>query len=179
MAARRVKMTVNNRYTQPLKVMPGRRVVFTPGVDYNSILFTYKHKPTDIAPFIWARHAVCPDTGIEIAAWMELSEKPSEQLSSGSCLFKIYAISDDDSWSKTLLYQSSGTSIDSKKWVLHATKDDIGWTYGKTTLLIEATLTRQGDTFIKQAYFNHLGIYQNAEALRRDINFLKLTKRDF
>ena len=49
---------------------------------------------------------------------------------------------------------------------------------GDTTLMIEATAIRSGVTYRDRIYVNHLGVYESIVKLKKDIEFLDITKQD-
>jgi hypothetical protein len=49
---------------------------------------------------------------------------------------------------------------------------------GDTTLMIEATAIRLGVTYRERIYVNHLGVYDSVLRLKKDIEFLDITKQD-
>jgi len=50
--------------------------------------------------------------------------------------------------------------------------------FGGESIMIEATVVRLGITYRDRVYFNHLGIYDNVDRLRKQVEFLDLTKQD-
>lgn len=49
---------------------------------------------------------------------------------------------------------------------------------GDTTLMIEGIATRLGVTYRDRIYVNHLGVYESIVKLKKDIEFLDITKQD-
>ncbi len=181
MATRRVKSTTNNKYTQPLKLRMGRKLLLTPGCDYNSILFTQKHRANDAANQkvnLWAKFNTDTFDGIQMVAWLE--NKDHEIVSSGSCQFKVYYLDASNNWNQTLIFTGAGT-LSNNKWIAAPTQNILGSNNeldGERTLLIEATLTKWGQTYTNKIYVNHLGIYDSIVRLRNDIEFLDISKAD-
>jgi hypothetical protein len=181
MASRRIKSTVNNQYTQPLKLRMGRKLLLTPGVTYNSVLFTQKHvadNQTTQSVFLWAKFNTNTFDGIQMIAWLE--NKNKEETSSGSCEFKVYYLDASNNWNKTLIFTGSGSSS-GNKWIASPNQAALGINNdldGERTLLIEATLTKWGDTYTDKIYVNHLGIYDSFTRLKNDVDFLDISKQD-
>ncbi len=179
MSTRRIRSTINNKYVQPLKLCVGRKLIVTPNVDYNSILFTKKHKAknnSDYSQILWAKFETQNFNGIQLITYLE---RNGEKLSVGNCVFQIYSISTDTNWSETLLTTISGTANNGRliasvpQSSLNPTELD-----GEITLAIKCTLNRQGKTFTKKIYLNHLGVYDSIFRLRQDVEFLDITKVD-
>jgi hypothetical protein len=175
MATRRVRMTISNKYTQPLKVFTGRKLVITPSCDYNCILYTLKHKSHDFIADVWARST---EDYFELCGWLEPDKHKLDLSSSASCYFKIYEISNDALWTKTLVDEGAGVSSDGKLWTFRVLKSDIGYPDGESTFFVEVELARHGERYRTGWYFNHLGVYDSIVDLRKDIAFLAITKKD-
>jgi hypothetical protein len=180
MATRRIRSTVNNSYVQPLKLRIGRKIVITPSASYNSILFTQKHRAHSSLLSnvrIWAKFNASAFDGIQMIAWLE--DKDKEVTSTASCEFKVYYI-DTNNWNQTLIFTGSGTASGTR-WVASPNQAALGLNNdldGERTLMIEASLTRWGDTYKNTVYVNHLGIYDSFIRLKNDVEFLDITKLD-
>jgi hypothetical protein len=181
MATRRIRATINNKYSQPLKLKTGRRLVITPNADYNSILFTKRHKAIDDRVFktkVWAKFDGQNFDGIHmVAALYGVNET---LLTSASCVFKVYYVDADQNWGKTLVYTGNGT-LQNGLWVLPATQTNLGPTTeldGERSLMIEATITRLGKEYKSSVYVNHLGIFDSLFRLKNEVEFLAVTKKD-
>lgn len=181
MATRRIKSTVNNRYTQPLKLRLRRKIVIAPGCDYVSILLSQKYRPTspfDIKANVWAKFNTQTFDGIQLVAW--LSDPSFEETSSSSCTFNIYYVSAANNWAATMIATLPGTAS-GQKWTAtcdQATLGSANELSGERTLLVESVLTRFTDTYKTRAYVNHLGIYDSLIRLKNDLEFVKVTKMD-
>jgi hypothetical protein len=44
--------------------------------------------------------------------------------------------------------------------------------------MIEATIIRLGLTYRERVYLNHLGIFDSVTRLKRDVDFLSISKKD-
>lgn len=96
-----------------------------------------------------------------------------------TCTFNIYLVG-QPSWTETLLLSQSGTiqfnsyflSDISVNSLAPATLD------GDSTLMVEAVITRLGDTYRDRVYLNSLGVYDSIIQLRNDVDFLDITKLD-
>jgi len=180
MASRRVKGTNNNTYTQSLKIGICKPLILTSGVDYNSLLFTKKHKacpPNEVDITLWAKFASDTFDGIHLIAFLE---KDNFLLTPGSCTFNIYRVNTDSSWTETFLYSTTG-SLSGKKMIASATQANLGATAdldGELTLAVEALISRAGKSFKRKVYVNHLGVYDSIFRLRQDVEFLDITKVD-
>jgi len=181
MATRRIRATINNKYAQPLKLKTGRRLVITPNVNYNSILFTKKHKAIDdrcLKAKVWAKFDGQNFDGIHMVA--ALYGDNETLLTSASCVFNVYYVNADQNWGKTLVYTGNAT-LHGGLWVLPATQANLGLSTeldGERTLMIEATITRLGKEYKSSVYVNHLGIYDSFFRLKNEVEFLFVTKKD-
>lgn len=96
-----------------------------------------------------------------------------------SCTFNIYKV-ETPSWTDTLLLSQSAAEIYNGYWYLDVLNSLITPTNldGDTTLMIEAFVTRNTETFRDRIYVNHLGVYDSIFRLRNDVDFLDITKQD-
>ena len=182
MATRRIKFTINNKYVQPLKLRAGRKLVICPNSDYNSILYTSKHRaahPTRDYTFnLWAKFAQDNFDGFHIKSYLE---KDSNITPSVNYIFKVYTISTDSNWAETLVSTKAGSALPDGSFKCHITPADLPSTLdldGEITIAIQATCSRWGKTFSKKIYVNHLGIYDSVTRLKQEIEYLDLTKLD-
>jgi hypothetical protein len=181
MATRRIRATVNNKYTQPLKLKTGRKLVVTPAADYNSIVFTKKHKAFDaktIKAKVWAKFNGINFDGIHMVAGLYAENE--RRLNSASCSFNVYYVDANQNWNQTLVYTGSASLVGSR-WVLPATQANLGSLTeldGERTLMIEATITRLGKEYKSAVYVNHLGIFDSLFRLKEEVEFLSITKKD-
>ncbi len=182
MATRRIRSTINNRYIQPLKLMVGRKIVLTMGADYNSVLFTKKHKAKNASDYyktkVWAKFNGVNFDGIHMVA--NLLAPNDKVANSASCVFKVYYVDPSDNWNQTLVYTTPGT-LSNKKWIASATQANLGPSTeldGERSLMIEATIMRLGKEYKSSVYVNHLGIYDSLFRLKEEVEFLFITKKD-
>lgn len=181
MATRRIRSTINNKYTQPLKLRMGRKIVLTPGCDYNCVLFTQRHRAFDIKNqriSLWAKFNTNTFDGIQIVAWLEGND--GDAISSGSCQFKVYYLDVTDNWSQSLIFTGSGTAS-GLKWVASPNQASLGPTNdfsGSRTIMVEASILKWGQLYTKKVYVNHLGIYNSFVRLKNDVEFLDISKAD-
>lgn len=182
MANRRVHMTINNKYVQPLLMGLSPQLVVTPNVDYNSIVFRNTQRLSGVSDIFiksWAK--LDGDTGENLHTRFYLTNG-SVIVSGGSCTFKIYAVSLDETYAETEIYSGTATLQPDNSFILDvpysafspATELD-----GERTIMISSSITRRGKTFKSKDYFNHIGIYDNVLRLRNKVKFLEITKRDF
>jgi hypothetical protein len=159
----------------------GRKMIITPSASYNSILFTQKHRAYNASldeVKVWAKFNTSSFDGIQLIAWMENKDK--NVISSASCEFKVYYIDTTNNWNQTLIFTGSGTASGTR-WVASPDQAALGPNNaldGERTLMIEANLTRWGDTYKNTVYVNHLGIYDSFIRLKNDVEFLDITKKD-
>lgn len=181
MAARRIKMLTNNHYVQPLKVCFKNKLVLTPGASYNSIVTNVKHK-------------ACQDSDFSVKAWMRFNTdafdgsfqvysaliKNSQIKSTSSCTFRVYEINPSDLWQETLKATIIGTPMTNGAFNGIVLESSILPTIadGEFTFKLEIEMVRQNKKFIDIYYFNHLGVYDSIVRLRKQVNFLALTKLD-
>lgn len=101
--------------------------------------------------------------------------------SSDSCQFKIFRVSNDGTpWVDSLV--KSGTLTPSSDKLFKTTIDNIEAgvdIFGDMTFKVQARIVRGNEIFFAQDYFNHLGLTDKVERLRKRVNFIQLTKRDF
>ena len=182
MANRRIHMTINNKYVQPLGMNLSPYMIVTPNVDYNSIIFrnTQRFNTTDNLDLkIWAK--LDGDTGENLHLKFFLFNG-DKILSGGSCSFTIYAVSLDDSYSETEIFtgsgilQTDGSFIQDVPYSSFSIPTDMD---GERTLLVKASIPRKSTVFKNKEYFNHIGIYDSFIRLRNKVNFLAITKKDF
>lgn len=96
-----------------------------------------------------------------------------------SCEFKIYKVVLPD-WSETLEYTFSGSELSNSYYYVNpslASMSNIDFS-GGDTIMVEATVIRSGTTYRDRIYFNHLGIYDSLLRVKRDVDFLFVTKKD-
>ena len=183
MATRRIRATINNTYVQPLKLATGRKLVLTPSAHYNSVLFTKKHKSGTLTSVLtkvklWAKFDGINFDGIHLVAY--LSKDDIAPITSGSCIFRVYYVTDTSTWTDTLIHTVSGTLINGK-WVAAPTQIDLGAANeldGERTLRIEAEIVRLGKVYRASVYVNHLGMFDSLFRLKQEVEFLDITKQD-
>lgn len=98
---------------------------------------------------------------------------------SASCTFNVYRVA-APGWTDTLITSFSGAILSNHYWfadvnlsaLLPANLD------GDTTLMVESVIVRSGETFRDRQYFNHIGVYDSIDRLRKDVDFLDITKVD-
>lgn len=97
------------------------------------------------------------------------------------CSFKIYKVSNDATpWIDTLV-KSGNLSINSNKLFLTTlTSTEAGVDIsGDVTFKIKAKIIRNNIPFYVTEYFNHLGITDTVQRIKKKVTFLEITKRDF
>lgn len=179
MANRRIKATINNQYVQPLKLRTGRKLVVTPAANYNSILFTLKHRainPSDYDVRLAAKFNSSNFDGIYITSMIT---RQGGSVTASDCAFEVYGISNDSLWTETLLTTVNGVA-DGSRFIASVPASAFSSIEldGSTSLSVKAVLNRQSDTFTNKIYVNHLGIFESLFLLKQEVEFLDLTKLD-
>jgi hypothetical protein len=93
--------------------------------------------------------------------------------------FNVYLVTTPQ-WTEQLVATFSGTQIYNSYFfadVSNSSLTPIDF-FGGDTIMVEAVATRLTETYRERIYVNHLGIYDNADRLRKDIDFLDITKVD-
>ena len=118
-------------------------------------------------------------SGARIAAGLLKSNASLD--SADSCNFKIYTVSNDATpWARVLVKEAS-LSIDSDK-LFKTTIDnteagvDI---FGDVKFNVVVRIQRGNSVYYAYDYFNHLGLTDKVERLRKKVQFLEITKKDF
>jgi hypothetical protein len=179
MATRRIRATINNSYTQPLKLKTGRKLVITPNADYNSVLFTKRHKATSLSDYslkLGVKFNSETFDGIYLTSMLTRDVQP---LNASNCTFDIYTISNDGLWTETLVTSVNGVA-QGNRFIASASNATLGGIEldGGLSLAVKCTVQRQADTFTEKIYANHLGIFESLFLLKQEVEFLDLTKLD-
>lgn len=99
-----------------------------------------------------------------------------------SVLFKIYKVTDIASpkWDDQLITTLAGSLQSNNYYFSDINISSIVGTNldGDTTLMIEGVAIRLGVTYRERIYVNHLGVYDSVLRLKRDVEFLDITKKD-
>jgi hypothetical protein len=157
----------------------GRKLVVALNTDYNSILFTKKHKAKSKKDYSHTLAAKFDSENFDGIHMISYLEKDSEILNIGTCTFNVYQVSVDSNWTETLITTVVGTTIANRSIAI-VNQIDLNPTEldGEFTLAISCDLIRQGLKFTKKIYVNHLGVYDSIFRLRQDVEFLDITKVD-
>lgn len=96
-----------------------------------------------------------------------------------SCQFRIYKVV-KTGWQEQLIATVNGTQQPNQYFYAEKTLQDLSAASldGESTLMIEVFVTRLSEAFTERVYVNHLGIYENVVRLRKQVEFLDLTKAD-
>lgn len=115
---------------------------------------------------------------IQIIAYL-FDQKNGTVASAGNYVFKIYKIADPD-WTETLITTVNGTQLSNNYFYANPTLSALAPIdfQGGESIMVEATAIRSGITYRDRIYVNHLGVYDNVLRLRRDVEFLDITKKD-
>ena len=96
-----------------------------------------------------------------------------------ACTFYIYKVG-TPSWTETLLYTAAGTLQYNQHFFLDVPISSLSSVNfdGGDTVMIEAVVTRLSDSYRDRVYINHLGIYDSFIRLKKEVDYLDLTKLD-
>jgi hypothetical protein len=99
--------------------------------------------------------------------------------SSSSCVFSIFLIT-QPTWNEVFILNVPGTMLYNSYYFAEANLNLLTGANldGDSTLMIEATAIRLGRTYRDRVYVNHLGVYDSIVRLRKEVQFLDLTKLD-
>lgn len=132
--------------------------------------------PITRAPFI---HMMFEDAGARIAVGLLKANASLDTAS--SCTIKIYTVSNDATpWQDTLV-KTASPAISTDK-LFKTTVDQIeagGEIFGDTIFKVVARVQRGNEVYYAYDYFNHMGITDKVERLRKKVQFLEITKKDF
>jgi len=171
---RRVRMTINSDYVQPIK--SGYSGLVTLLQSYNSILLGKTRKAKEeLTPFIHAKFSSSNFDGINILATLLKGER---QYPFKDVKVDVYKISNDNLWNETLVFSKTETPTNNRSLVdfsLAELSDDL---IGETTFKIRAEFTCKNIKKSCTIYLNHLGIFYNTFTLKQKIDFLEITKLD-
>jgi hypothetical protein len=98
----------------------------------------------------------------------------------GSCEFRFFTVQTILGWTDQLEQTVAGV-VQSHNGYFAAEIDlsTIPFVFdGRTTLMIESRLTRLGRVFRDRIYVNHVGVYDSLVRLRRETEYLDITKLD-
>lgn len=114
--------------------------------------------------------------GMQIIAHLEKDGKLSQSVVSE---FKIYRVA-EASWAETLAYTATPVASSPGVYTATVTQTNLSTNElsGMETYAIEVVAQRKRRRFIKKFWVNHLGCYDNLILLRREIEFLQVTKAD-
>ncbi len=99
--------------------------------------------------------------------------------SAGTCSFRVFKVT-VPTWTEELVTTFSGMVTYNSYFFadVPATSMSTVDFFGGDTIMVEATVTRLGETYRDRIYVNHLGIYDNVDRLRKEVEFLDITKLD-
>jgi len=128
-------------------------------------------------------HVMFDETGVTDGARVVagLTKNNASLDSATTCTFKIYTVSNDATpWTDTLVKTITVSAGSDKlfKTTISSTEalQDL---FGDVTLKVVARIQRDNSVFYAYDYFNHLGITDKVERLRKKVSFLEITKKDF
>ncbi len=116
--------------------------------------------------------------GIKVIAY--LYEAQSGLVSAlGDCTFSIYKVVAPN-WQDEFIDSFVASVLPNSYFYKELTQADLGGLSldGDTTLMIEASGTRLGSVYRDRIYVNHLGIYDSFQRLKKEVQWLDLSKVD-
>jgi hypothetical protein len=116
--------------------------------------------------------------GIKIIAYLYESQTGSVS-SLGSCSFNVYKVVSPD-WEDVLIGSFAAAALPSSYYYKQlSTVDLLGLSLdGETSIMIEATGIRLGQVYRDRIYVNHLGIYDSFDRLKKEVEWLDISKVD-
>lgn len=98
-----------------------------------------------------------------------------------TCTVKVYTVSNDlTPWLDTLVKTITLSPDASKLFKTTISSTEAGQDLlGDVTIKVVARVQRGNDVYYAYEYFNHLGLTDKVERLRKKVTFLEITKRDF
>jgi len=98
---------------------------------------------------------------------------------SGTVTFNVYIVG-QPSWTETLVATFAGAEQFNSYFLADILASSLSPANldGDTTLMIEAVITRNSDTYRDRVYLNHLGVYDSIIRLRNKVNYLDIVKLD-
>lgn len=107
-----------------------------------------------------------------------LMQDYSSILSTTSCVFNIYKIN-SPGWTQSLVYTGVGIIQGNNQYFLDLTDNDLTlFMNGDPTLMVESIIVRLGKTYKNRIYLNQLGIFGETTRIKKDVQYLDLTKQD-
>lgn len=99
--------------------------------------------------------------------------------SGAACTFNVYRVS-VTGWNEILLGSFNGTEQDNHYFfttipLTSLTPADLD---GDNTIMVECVFTRLSDIYRERMYLNHLGSYDSIVRLRKEVQWLDITKQD-
>lgn len=96
-----------------------------------------------------------------------------------SCVFNIYKVV-APGWQETLVATVPGTVQFNHYYFADVDLSDLvpADLDGDSTLMIEGVVLRSGQTFRERVYVNHIGVYDSIDRLRKDVDWLDISKVD-
>lgn len=116
--------------------------------------------------------------GIKVIAY--LYEAASGSISNAaSATFDVYKVS-TTTWEDEFINTFPSLQLPNSYYYRELTEADLGGIAldGENTLMIEVVVTRLSDVYRDRIYINHLGVYDSVIRLRKDVDFLNITKQD-
>jgi len=116
--------------------------------------------------------------GIKLIAYL-FEEQTGSVSSISSIVFSIYKVISPE-WNDVFIGNFNGIELPNSYMYTELTTTDLGGIEldGETTLLIEAFGTRLGKVYRTRLYVNHLGISDSFLRLKREVDYLSITKKD-
>lgn len=181
MATRRVYSLISNPWHQNLKVSIFKnKQILNQSTEYTCFLVKPSFRPqTENAYFVkaWAKFETVNFDGINLIAGLY---KQAKLRTIGSCVFRVFAESADSLWNEVLITTVSGSALPDGRFKADVPESVFGSIYldGEITLRVEVDVIRQDSVFKDVFYVNHVGIYGSFFILKKEVEFLDLTKLD-
>jgi hypothetical protein len=116
--------------------------------------------------------------GIRLTAYL-YNPRTGSVDSSSSCTFRVHVVRAPN-WQDVLVDSFAGATTPNQYYFKQVLSSELPGVdlFGGDTLMIEAVVTRLGETYRDRVYVNHLGVYDNITRVRQDVEFLDITKLD-
>jgi len=106
-------------------------------------------------------------------------KKDSTAYSAIDSKFRFYKVSGPN-WQEDFIVEVSGTSLSNNYHLSESLLTDLSPAIlnGEDSLMLEVEITRRGISYKDRVYLNHIGIYDSYLRLKRNVDFLEVTKLD-
>ncbi len=175
----RIVVAQSQKENQILKMDANSRYIINEEEQWQ-FLFGPNSSLTNSSPIIKIAARFDDDTFTKIKLVSYLYDSRATSIvNAASCTFKIFKVNLPD-WTETLVTTINGTQLTNNYFYINpdtSTLTPLDF-FGGDTMMVESTIVRLGVTYRDRLYINHLGIYDNVDRLRKDVEFLDITKLD-